>query len=172
MKRSYQTSLTAERLRELLNYDPETGIFRWRVNRGNIKAGTVTGCLCKRRGYLLIGIDGIVHLAHRLAWLWMTGEWPSEQVDHRNGVRNDNRFANLREATHTENCHNLGKSKLNKSGYTGVFYWATRDVFIARIGLGGRSLFLGYFDTAEKARDVRLAAKARLHPFQPTPRDA
>ena len=164
--------LTQERLRELLDYDSETDVFRWKVNRSNIKAGTITGCRCKKRGYLLIGVDGGIHLAHRLAYCWMTGGWPEHQIDHRNGVRDDNRWTNLRSATHIENCHNLKKSEKNKSGYTGAFYWEDRDVFISSIRANRRRCFLGYFSTAEEAHAAYLAAKARLHTFQPVPRDA
>jgi hypothetical protein len=102
--------LTAERLRELLDYDPETGRFIWRKDHPtakHIKAGSVAGTK-NGRGYWVIGVAGAKYVAHRLAWLYVTGEWPAHLVDHENGDRLDNRFANLREATDSQNNFNRG----------------------------------------------------------------
>ena len=91
-------TLTAARLRELLQYDPETGVFTRLVKTSNgIKVGDVAGT-ADARGYILIRVDGWLHLAHRLAWLHMTCEWPKGMIDHINGVRDDNRWSNLRRA--------------------------------------------------------------------------
>lgn len=157
------TDLTVERLRELLDYDPDTGLFTWRVRTSKcVTVGAIAGCLDK--GYLRIQIDRRLHLAHRLAWLYITGDWPPAQIDHINGIRDDNRIANLRAATRAENMHNRRKPHSNTtSGYLGVSRY--RGKFMAQIKLDGKSKFLGLFDTPEEAHAVYLEAKRRLHPY-------
>lgn len=161
--------LTQERLKELLHYDPATGVFTWRVSAGGVKAGSVAGSLYSN-GYRLIGVKGKYYLAHRLAWLYTTGAWPLSGIDHRNGVCDDNRFCNLREASKSENQHNRKTPVNNTSGFLGVT-WHTRDrKWQAQIMVGGSTLFLGSFLTPEDAHAAYLAAKAIHHPFQPAPR--
>ena len=112
--------LTAERLREVLHYDPRTGVFtRVRTERAKKKVGRLQ---VSRSGnsYLAIGVDYGRYMAHRLAFLYMTDEWPSEDVDHKNGNGLDNRWANLRPATRSQNNVNRRLGKNNKSGHTGV----------------------------------------------------
>ena len=112
-----QNKLTQEKLKTLLNYNPETGIFTWKKRNQNI-SGTINN-----KGYVVIQINNKIYLAHRLAWLYMTGLWPKNDIDHFNQVRTDNRFFNLREATRKENCQNVHKPHPNNSsGYLGV-YW-------------------------------------------------
>lgn len=90
--------LTAERLREVLEYDPAIGVFRWLIKPcGQISIGDIAGCR-HGEGYVQIRVIGRIYLAHRLAWLYMTGEWPISLIDHRNLDRSDNRWSNLREA--------------------------------------------------------------------------
>jgi hypothetical protein len=160
-------TLTAETLRELLNYDLETGVFTWRVARSGTRGkGAIAGSIqAGRRGYRSVRIKlcGGKHLAHRLAWLYVTGEWPSEQIDHINGDSLDNRFANLRTATNAENTRNRKVHATNKLGIAGVAWRESHQRYVARICKDGVPIHLGYFNTIEDAVNARLAAAARLH---------
>lgn len=154
--------LNAERLRELLRYDPETGVFTWLVRTSTcIKVGDVAGTT-DTLGYILIRVDGVRYKAHRLAFLWMTGEWPKDMIDHINGAKGDNRFANLRPATPAENRQNQRRAKSNsQTGLLGVCRHGKR--FRATIRIDGRYIHLGTFDTPDQAHETYLAAKRRLH---------
>lgn len=158
------TDLTVERLRELLDYDPDTGLFTWRVRtRNSVKFGDVAGCFSST-GYWQIQIDGRKHRAHRLAWLYVTGEWPTSDLDHINGIRDDNRIANLRAATRSENGQNQREPQShNKVGYLGVH--SHQGKFRAIIILDGKKKHIGCFPTPEAAHAAYLEAKRRLHPF-------
>lgn len=170
--------LTAERAREVLSYDPETGEFTWLARSGadpvtkgwntryaGSKAGATDSAGCRQ-----IAIDGKAHLAHRLAWLMVHGRWPREQIDHINGRRNDNRLINLREASRAENAQNIGPNRRNKVGFLGVSRNEKLGKWVAFIGLNKKNRYLGSFETAEGARDAYLAAKRELHVFQTEPR--
>ena len=153
--------LTAERLREVLQYDPETGVFTRLVDRGGRKVGVVAGSVTGH-GYTSIQIAGVRYLAHRLAFLWMTGEWPIDDVDHINGVAGDNRWSNLRPATRAENMQNQRRAQSNnKLGLLGVCRDGNR--FSARIKVDGQRIHLGLFATPEQAHAAYLDAKRRLH---------
>ena len=140
---------TAERVRELLSYDPETGDFRWMVSRGGQRAGSIARCV-RHDGYVVIMIDRKLYYAHQLAWLYMHGELVSE-LDHINGIRSDNRIFNLRPATRTQNNGNSRKPKHNTSGFKGVCYHKRDKKWQAQIHHKGRQIWLGLFDTAEAA---------------------
>ena len=138
-------SLTQERLKELLHYDPETGVFTWRVARqGWIKAGDQAGSV-QSTGYRLIGLAGRRYRASRLAFLYMLGRWPRADVDHKNRVRDDDMWHNLREANDSQN-------QGNRTGTRGVYkrgnHWET--------SIAGR--YLGRFPTQEKAQAAYVAA--------------
>jgi len=158
---------TAQELCALLDYDPDTGVLTWRVARGsNAPAGGVAGC-DRGDGYRRIEIDGRRIYAHRIAWAISIGEWPVSQIDHVNGIRDDNRLANLREATHAENHQNRRRSQRNsKSGFLGVHFRKNVGKWQAGINIGRERKYLGLFATAELAHAAYLAAKADLHPFQ------
>ena len=142
------TELTAERLRERVSYDPETGVFRWRARQfGRMKAGDLAGYF-RKDGYLRIKLDRHDYLGHCLAWLYMTGEWPVDEVDHKNRITSDNRWDNLRAATRKQQHRNKGTWA--RSGLKGA-YQAKTGRWAARIKLGGKVRHLGYFDTAEAA---------------------
>lgn len=157
------SEVTAVRLRELLNYDPQTGIFTRRIDiRQRWKAGSVAGNIAPS-GYVRITIDGRSTQAHRLAWLWMTGAWPDADIDHINGDRADNRWANLRDVTRTVNMQNLrGAFGNNKSGLLGAGWDKARRKWMAVIWINGQRHHLGRFDSPEGAHLAYLSAK-RLH---------
>lgn len=164
-----ESTLTAEALRAILHYDPETGHFTWLEDRGRIRVGDRAGSLqwLGRTAYLYICIDHKQHRAHRLAWLYMTGKWPEDMLDHRDGDGSNNRFANLREATGAQNSQAPNKRMLpqNTSGYTGVSTKKGRNKWNASIAVNRRRIYLGSFSTAEEASAAYLAAKRRLHAF-------
>jgi len=154
---------TQSRLHELLRYNTETGIFVWIARTSNrIKIGDIAGTLSKRDGYVRISVDGIIYLAHRLMWLYMTGKFPTSEVDHKNTVRNDNRWENLREATRLINVQNQRRArKDNCTGFLGVR--KMKGNFQANIRVNGRSLNCGTFPTPELAHEAYLTAKRALH---------
>lgn len=139
--------LTAERLREVLHYDPDTGEFRWRI-KGSARRRTVGSR--RKRGYIQIGIDGRSYQAHRLAYLWMIGVWPSEQVDHINRNPSDNRWSNLRAATHSENARNHNLNRNNTSGANGVHFEPKTQKWRVRLN----QQYYGLFATKEEATQI------------------
>lgn len=141
--------LTQARLKELLHYDPETGHFMWRVSRGRSATGSRAGTP-NRAGYTQIRIDGGFHRAHRLAFLYITGEIPP-MIDHINRVKDDNRWANLRPATRQENAGNVGLQSNNTSGHRGVAWDKCRGKWMAHGTRDGRMKHLGYFISLEEA---------------------
>jgi hypothetical protein len=149
--------LTAERLRELLHYDPETGVFTWvaRPRSGPSRVGQRAGG-AERDGYVRLKVDGGRYSAHRLAWLYVTGAWPVAEVDHINGVRGDNRFSNLREATIWQNKANQKRHSDNAAGFKGVV-WSAYG-WKAQIARGGRQIYLGLFKTPEEAHAAYIGA--------------
>lgn len=153
-------------LRSLLDYDPLTGLFIWKVDRGNFKAGQRAGCTC--RGYVKIMIRKKSYEAHRLAWFYVHGVWPKLWLDHINRNPSDNRIANLREADPRLNTQN--QALVNERNRTGLAGVAPRDngTFRARMkGPDGRVMYFGTHKTAEAAHAAYVAAKARLHAWAP-----
>ena len=145
-------STTAERVRQLLNYDPETGKWTWRVARGCRRAGSGAGTVNGR--YLTIKVDGVFYYAHVLALLYMTGEWPPDDVDHKDVDSSNCRWSNLRPATRTLNIANSSLRKDNASGCKGVSWHKAAGKWVARIGIGGQRIHLGCFDTIEAASSI------------------
>lgn len=159
--------LTAVRLREVLDYDPDTGSFTWRESKGHMRGGLPAGHH-HNNGYVHIGIDGEDYSAHRLAWLYIFGAWPTaEHMDHINRVRHDNRICNLREASRSENGQNVSLSSSNSSGYRGVSRCNKYNCWRAQIKLNGKPKHLGYFETPQLASAAYCAAAALLHTHNP-----
>ena len=151
--------LTAERIKDLLSYDEETGAFRWRQTKGRAKAGEVAGAT-DTYGYRVIRIDRVLYKAHRLAWLYTHDRWPVGLLDHINREPGDNRIANLREVTQSENMHNA--SRRSRSGVPGVLWRAERSKWVAQIRVGYRNHVLGSFPTKQEAIDARRKAEQAM----------
>ena len=158
----HRDSLTQERLKQVLRYIAETGDFVWIERPSNrINVGDVAG-QNHPSGYISISIDGVRYLAHRLAWLYVTGSWPAVEIDHLNGKRTDNRWSNLRDVERRVNAENMRRARVdNSTGLLGVRQM--RDRFQANIKAGGRARNLGTYDTPEQAHAAYLAAKRKLH---------
>lgn len=151
-------SITADELRSILHYNPLTGVFTRRKSAGGRLAGSVAGSL-NSHGYMQVGVLKRLYMAHRLAWLYVYGTWPKNQIDHINRSRADNRIANLRDVTSQQNLCNAGTYNTNTSGRKGV-YWVKRDSrWRACIVNKGRYLSLGYFGTQAEAVSARVAAE-------------
>lgn len=157
-------SIDAKRLRSLLRYDKRSGLFTWQHARGRVNAGAPAGCV-NHHGYLMIRIDGVRYAAHRLAWLYVTGEWPAGLIDHKNGKRADNRFSNLREADVVLNSQNERHPRSNSTtGYLGVSYNKSKRLFAAHIRHSGKKHCLGYSKDPAEAHALYLDAKRKYHP--------
>lgn len=160
---------TAEEIRALLDYDPKTGIFRWRERTGRTSrfTGVVAGSMCRRRNREYIEIRLPPHrklfLGHRLAWVYMTGQWPENHVDHIDLIGTNNAWDNLREATNSENLFNRGKTSRNTSGYKGVWLHRRLGKWCAEIKASGHRHRLGTFETPELAAAAYAEAAKRLH---------
>ncbi|MCK4758405.1 MAG: HNH endonuclease [Candidatus Aminicenantes bacterium] len=128
--------ITQEKLKKLLHYDPETGIFTRLISTQGKKKNSIAGAKTNL-GYIKIIINKKPYLAHRLAWLYMTGEWPVEDTDHIDHVRDNNRWNNLREVSRSENLKNQSMRKSNSSGITGVSWNKLRDKWKVQINLDG-----------------------------------
>jgi hypothetical protein len=158
--------ITAGKIRELLDYNPKTGGLFWKIRKrcfanNYIEIGQEAGSK-SLQGYLVIGIDGKVYQAHRIAWLWMTGEWPAEEIDHANLVRDDNRWSNLRPASDKNNSANRPTRSDSVLGIKGVSLRRSGK-YRARIVRDGRRCHLGDFDTPQEA--ARAYAKAAIESF-------
>ncbi len=157
-------AINAERLREMLAYDPATGSLTWRRRSGpRCCVGGVAGSI-GNRGYWHVQLDGKKYSAHRLAWLHVHGQWPVNQIDHQNGDRLDNRIANLRDISHSVNAQNLHKANhRSKSGLLGAHWHVTTGKWLSNIRSGGKQKYIGIFDTAEAAHAAYIDAKRELH---------
>ena len=165
-------SITQERLKSLLAYDADTGEFRWcATNSNRVKVGSVAGC-ADRYGYIVIRIDGTLHKAHRLAWLYSYGLIPTKNIDHINQTPGDNRISNLREADQHENNQNRRVQRNSSSGATGVSLHKASQRWHARIHLRDGCRSLGYYDTKEAAVRARRDAERELYPFRNINADA
>ena len=150
---------------ELLTYDPETGEFRWRVARNRQIPNSIAGNL-RRDGYRRIRIDRKTYGAHRLAWLYTHGKWPTDQIDHINMIKNDNRLCNLREATNAQNMHNTRKICTNTSGVKGVTWNKLNKKWYSQIKINRKQIHIGQFDElSDAAAAYERAAKTHFGEF-------
>ena len=157
--------MTSEELKKILCYDPTTGLFTRLTKTRGYAIGEIAGTPMLH-GHILIGINKKRMLAHRLAWLYVYGTWPVDQIDHINGNPTDNRLINLRESTQAENTQNKRTaSKRSKSGLLGVHWCIRSNKWIAKIMLNGTNRYLGSFNSDEAAFNAYLLAKRVLHKF-------
>ncbi len=158
---SERNTITRECLRSILDYDAETGVFTWRVTKSNrAPAGSIAGVVGVI-GYVVIGVDKRRLLAHRLAFVWMTGELP-EEIDHINGVRSDNRWVNLRPCTRSQNNANR-PPRPSKSGEPGVYKDPRSNSWIAEVCFGGKRVWQRSFKTKELAATARRRKHAEIY---------
>jgi hypothetical protein len=162
--------LTQERLKELFSYSPNTGEFTRikAIAAPNATLGTIAGSLDKYDGYIKIKVDGIKYKAHRLAFLYMEGAFPPKCVDHINGIRSNNSWYNLRKATYSENAQNRSNRRETSSNLLGVSWRASRQTWVARIMVDGKSKVIGSFKTKEEAHEAYLSHKQVLHGYSTT----
>lgn len=156
-------TLTQARLKEVLYYDHELGWFMWLISAQGIRfgAGTIAGTP-KGNGYLVIRVDGVLYLAHRLAWLYMTGEWPTQKIDHKLNDGYDNTISNLRDGSIRLNAENQRRARRdNKAGLLGVSQDGRR--WRAQISVVGQNKYLGTFSTPQEAHHAYVQAKRKFH---------
>lgn len=151
-----------DELRRRFSYDPSTGIFTHLTRVGGVTVGSAAGN-AHHSGYVFISFHRKLYAAHRLAFLFMTGEWPSDEVDHINGVRDDNRWANLRPATRALNMRNKKRYKNNKSGVKGVTWFPQTSQWRAIINVDDKAHSLGLYDTVEEAATAYAMASKEIH---------
>jgi hypothetical protein len=151
-------ALSQARLKQLLDYDPATGHFTWRVARqGHARAGMRAGTIKKEKNHRQIKIDQVIYMAGPLTVLYMTGRWPKTLVDHANGIADDDRWSNIREANHSQNGANSRQWK-HKKLPKGVTWDKNRSRYMAKIRVNYRWINLGRFDTTEEAHAAYLIA--------------
>lgn len=154
--------LTFEYVDSLLRYEPETGLLFWKIPRRNCRLDRPVGG-GNSYGYIQISINYERFSGHRLAWLLSTGKWPVNDIDHKNQNKGDNRLVNLREATRSENKMNVSLQSNNKSGIQGVNFNLEKKRWQVRVKIHGISKHIGWFETLEKAKDVRLKAEKKYY---------
>lgn len=170
--------ITQEYLKEALDYDPETGIFMWKERpREHFKTessmkGWNTRYSCTNavrkhsEGYIVISIKKRPYYAHRLAWLYVNGIMPNDEIDHINGVRDDNRISNLRDVSRTGNAQNVTKKRCGCKNYPiGVQFYKPLNKYVAKISFNKKQKHIGYFSSITEAHQAYLKAKRELHKY-------
>lgn len=169
MKR-YRNDLTQGQLKSLLRYDVNSGDFTW-INSGKgRRIGVPVGSKKSKEGYIRIALLGKRYQAHRLVWLYVFGNFPEEELDHKNGNRSDNRLENLRECLAAEQPQNQKVLSTNTSGHPNVYWYRPYSKWLVQIWDRRRPRFFGYYEDFTDACVVAKAAKAKLHTFNPVHR--
>lgn len=156
--------ITQEELKKILHYDPETGVFTRLKSGHGVCAGAVAGYVSRTsngKSYIKISVKNKQYHAHRLAWMYVTGKFPLDEIDHINGQGTDNRFINMRAISSAENGKNMRRSSTNTSGVCGVSWFERDKCWRAQIRINRRTKHLGYFDTIIHAADARKNAEAK-----------
>ena len=162
------TFLSADEVRSAVDYDPETGVMTWRyIHSRNSKAnirriGTPVGTKCKKTNRIVVRLYGRIYKVHRLAWIWMTGEWPEDFIDHINRDPSDNSWSNLRIASNSENQSNRTAPSDNKSGHKGVHWHKNTSKWIVQIQRDGKQITVGRFDDVDAAGAAYQSAARTL----------
>lgn len=152
-----------DRLKSLLRYDPLTGELRWAVRKGSATAGSLATRKASNCGHIGINIDCEPYLAHRVIWKLQTGADPADGIDHADGDHANNKWGNLREASHCQNMANRKRPNNNTSGIKGISFHIRSKKWQARISANGVSHHLGYFETLQTAAQALKSARSRLH---------
>ena len=153
--------LTQKRLKEVVQYDRRSGLFYWRVSVGKASRGSVAGHT-DTMGYTKISIDGVKYFAHRLAWLYVHGAWPTQNIDHIDLCRSNNKISNLRDVGQSINGLNGPLRRNNSSGYTGVSYDARRKNWVAYVHQDRRKKHIGAYKTPADAAAARRVVLAEI----------
>jgi len=155
-KQDYTEQITQKYLKSILEYDPDTGVFIWKIRKKGIKR-KVAGYI-NNNGYRVITINRTTQLAHRLAWLYMTGEWPKGQIDHINHDKDHNRIENLNDVSVRGNAHN----RLDNKTFVGVYWHPDNNKWISKINIRGKIEYLGSFETHLAACYARHQANLEI----------
>ena len=156
-------NITQARLKELLHYDPDSGVFTWRQSKNNqyTRIGSEADCV-SGHGYIRIMLDGTRYFAHVLAWLYVYGKYPTQVIDHINKIKSDNRIINLRDVSTSINNHNTKARKDNTSGQVGVNWHKRTGKWAARLCVDNKRQFLGYYDNYEDAVNIYKTEKDKI----------
>jgi hypothetical protein len=159
-----KTEITQAYLREVLNYCPDSGALTWRTKVGRkTVVGQPAGTVDCTTGYIRVGLAEGKHQAHRLVWMYMTGEWPTHCIDHKNLDRSDNRWDNMRPATKAQNMYNTPVPSHNTSGIKGVGWSKSKGKWRATISINNKAKHIGYFSDSAAAETALQAYRQSLH---------
>lgn len=161
---SNNAAITPAELEQLLDYNPETGSLRWKVQMSSRALKGSEAGNADKRGYRVVQIHGRRYMAHRIAWALSFGAWPDGEIDHKNCDPSDNRLQNIRDVSPGVNKQNSRAPHADsKTGLLGVTFHKRRSAFMAQIFVSGKNKFLGFFDTAEEAHAAYVSAKREAH---------
>lgn len=160
------SNLTLEELKRNLDYDHITGLFTWKIPKRGLHVDDIAGSI-NDQGYIILSINLHRYRGHRVAWFYMTGEWPTGEIDHIDGNRSNNSWSNLRDVPRLQNKRNQGRIITNTSGYNGVMWYKAGEKWHAQITIEGKAMHLGYFENLEDAIKARKKAE-ELYGFHET----